>query len=397
MIKDVNSKIGTFLLLVVLFFPVKFLYAYYLILILIVLFLTVFNRDKLKLSLSFKILFFIFLGVVFSSLIPVVVFGSSLSKNFTEILRFIPVLILLLNFNALNIDYRKVFYVFLLYTLISFVVNIIQFNNSANIQFIADIYSSELHINNSLSISNRSLGLSSGPGSNGSISVFMAIFFIVNYLFFDEFRKLSISLYVVSFFNILLSQSQTAFIAVILVSLVIVFYFSVKFITSVKFTRLIPFVLIISSGVLVVFYSYLDKLRYLYTLFELGLSRSSYEVREDKVNVVIEMIIQKPYFFVFGHGKEIVPYSSAMDNEYIFILSVYGLFTLILFVAWYIYSIWFIFLFSNIYAKLVTFTLLCGLILAWPSSFILDPRLMFIFVLYIVLCLNKHYSCKKGI
>lgn len=392
MLIGLNSKILSFLLLFVLFFPSKYLYFYYFVIISTLSGLAVFNKNSLKRSFSLNIFLTIFLGVIVSALLPVIYFGSSLMKNFTEILRFIPVILLLLNFAKININYNYLFCIISLYTIINFLISFSQFNSPGLVGFITNLYSSNLHIENSLNISSRALGLSSGPGSNGSISALLSIFFLVTYFFHNNYKKLSIFFYILSFANILLSQSQTSFVAIILVSLSIVVYFFFKNIKSYEITRLIPFLFIMIGAILGVVNIYIDKLRYLFSLFEVGLSRSSYTAREDKVAFVMDLIMQNPFFLIFGHGKDFVPFSNAMDNEYVFIISVYGCFTLSIFIIWYLYSLLFIFVYKNIYAYLVTFTLAGGLIIAWPTSFILDSRLMFIFSLYLVLCLNLAYK-----
>ncbi|WP_104490011.1 hypothetical protein [Acinetobacter indicus] len=397
MLKNLNSKILVFTLIFILFFPSKHLYFFYFFVFSFSFGFLLKNVSYLKTSVSLNLLLLILVGVIFSSLLPVMFLGSNISKNLTEVLRFLPVIFILLSFYKVDFPYKSLVIVFSSYTIINFIVSFLQFNNSAAIGFVGNIYSSELHVKSSLGIANRALGLSSGPGSNGAISAILCIFFIVTYFFQKDFKKTSIVLYLLSFSNILLSQSQTAFVSVLLITFLVIIFFIIKFIKRKSIVKVLPFLAVILGGGLWAFNKYMEQLRYLSTLFEMGLSRSSYEAREDKVGLIWDLVTQRPFFLFFGHGKDFVPYSSGMDNEYIFIIAVYGLFTLLAFIIWYLYSFMFLFLYKNIYGYLVVFTLACGLVIAWPSAFISDPRLMFIFCLYIALCLNFSYKEKEGL
>jgi len=178
--------------------------------------------------------------------------------------------------------------------------------------------------------------------------------------------------------------------------MVIIFFGSIKLSKS-SFKKIVTFVFLIIPVGFIIFLKYSDKLKYLFTLFEYGTSRSSYVAREEKTQGVIDLIRENNFFLIFGHGKDYIEGSSSMDNEYVFLIAVYGLLVTLLILFLYLYSIVFAWVNKSLFSYLVLFTLFCGLIIAWPSSFITDSKLMFIFVIYLALCLNintRHDRCK---
>lgn len=389
LLRDINSKIFTVLIYFILFFPAKYLNEYYVLIIFILFYLSFINRKNLQSSETLKIFIFIFIGVVLSVSLPVFFLGSDLFRNIPEILRFIPVILILLNFKNINLNENNILKIFSVYSLINFIVSYMQFSNYSVIAVISNIYSSDLHIEYSLNGASRALGLSPGPGPNGSISAILSIFFLINYFCNDKYKKSSIFFYFISLSCILLSQSQTAFVASILSTIFIVGFFSFGKLSISTFKKLTVFIMILIPIVSFVLLKYIDKLKYLFTLFEYGTSRSSYVAREEKASNVISLIRENNFFLIFGHGKDYIDGSSSMDNEYVFLIAVYGIIVTVAIFFLYFHSIIFSWINRNIFSYLVIFTIFCGLIIAWPSSFITDSKLMLIFIIYLSLCINR--------
>lgn len=392
LLRDINSKIFTVLIYFILFFPAKYLNVYYILLLFIMFVFSILNRKNLQLSEILKIFIFIFSGVILSVSLPVFFLHSDIFRNFPEILRFIPVILIILNYKNINLDDNDLFKIFSVYIVINLIVSYMQFSNYPAIGMVSNIYSSDLHIEYSLNGASRALGLSPGPGPNGSISAILSIFYLIKYFYSDKYKRSSIVLYFISLSCVLLSQSQTAFIASVISTILIIGFFAVGKLDKSRLKKLLLFVIILVPTVFFVFFKYIDQLKYLFTLFEFGTSRSSYVAREEKASNVISLIRENNFFLIFGHGKDYIEGSSSMDNEYVFLIAVYGLIVTFAVFFLYFYSIVFAWINRSIFSYLVIFTIFCGLIIAWPSSFITDSKLMLIFVVYLALCLNRAHQ-----
>ena len=140
----------------------------------------------------------------------------------------------------------------------------------------------------------------------------------------------------------------------------------------------------------VIFYKFLNKFGYLISLFEEGLTRNSYKIRVEKMDAVLDFSFSNPIMFFFGYGKDLVPNATALDNEYAFYLGVYGAFSLMLLFVFYLYFLTSVFNKNKNFPDfLLCLTVFAGLIIAWPSSFTLDPRLLFIFTIYLIFSLRE--------
>lgn len=397
LLRDINSRIFIILIYFILFFPAKYLVGYYAIVISFLFLFTLLNRNNLHSSNVLKILFFIFIGVALSVSLPVFFLGSDIFRNMPEILRFIPLILIILNYKNIKIGESEIFRIFAIYTFINFIISFMQFSNFGAVSFISKIYSSELHLEYSLNSASRALGLSPGPGPNGSISAILSVFYLIKYFYGDGYKKLSILLYFISIVSILLSQSQTAFVAAMLSTIMIIGFFSLGKLNRSGLKKLMAFNFLVIPIGFFVFFLYIDKLKYLFTLFEFGTSRSSYIAREEKAKNVLELIFENNFFLFFGHGKDYIEGSSSMDNEYIFLIAVYGVIVTFLIFLLYFYSIFIAWLNRGVFSYLVIFTVFCGLIIAWPSSFITDSKLMLIFIIYLALCMNGVDKLKRKV
>lgn len=388
--KNLYEFFVSFLLLIILFFPTKYFFLYYgLIITLLFLFFILCVRKCRK---SIYLTFFIILSslIFFNSSLSFIYFGSDFFRNSTELVRYFPVILILASFQVFIISFFNLYIIFSIYVLIATLINFMQFSGLMFADKIAKVYNDPIHVENALKLANRSLGLSGGPGPNGIIFVILFVFFFTA-LISKKYKFISLLMMSLSTVSIFLSQSQTAFIALALTLLFILFIFFFENYNKKYFYYIFSvfFLIIFLAGLYLL--SSIQNFKYLNTLFEQGLGRSSYQNRELKFSDTMNLIDNNLFFYFIGHGKDYIPSSSALDNEYLFVLSVYGILGLFLFILFYIYNIVYLYLYgvNNIYKYLIFFTCFSGLIVAWPNSFLLDPRILFILVIYIACYLRE--------
>lgn len=392
-----------FVLFVCLFFPIKYFDFYHIIMIGCSVFLVKsygFSSQN-KILIEFYSLFLFF--IVISIFIGMLLYKSDPVRNFTEIVRFLPSFILIFSLrNApIYLVIQAIKNVFFIYSFLCLSVSLLQVNSAESISIITDLYSADVHIKKSLDIASRALGFSLGPGQNG---VMMALIFSFSLAQITiENRKIkSLLTMIFSFSVVILSQSQTALI----VSLGIFSYYILFSLFVLKgqyraqamryFLFLLP----------VAFFSVLyfkDNLKYLFTLFDDGFDRSSYRIRVNRTDYLFDIITDNPLTLLFGHGKDFFGrLSGAMDNEYIFHLGVYGLFSTVMILCVYLYFIFLPylkgskFILNNKFYLHLHFITIVGVIMAWPSAFITDPRILFIVsLLYVIYNRSLHSFLKS--
>lgn len=368
-----------------LFIPTRFFDIYHIFLIgSLLLLAVVYKFDIINDTGLIFFLMFLFLIVV-SIFVGSLYYQSDPIRNFTEIVRFFPLLILILSLRKIDPSYviRCVSLVFFVYSFLCLIVSFFQVNLISFIDPVTNIYGSTHQVEFSLGISSRALGLSSGPGQNGAIMA-IVFSFSLGQLLIGRNKLLSVSTAFLSFVTIILSQSQTAFI----VSLGVASYsllFSIFFLDKKYKSKAIKYVfLFLPVGFFSLIY-FKNSLNYLFTLFSHGLERSSYQARLRKTEYLYNMITDNVYSLIFGHGKDYFgPVSGHMDNEYMFYLGVYGLFSTIFIICLYVFLLsrpYFLkkeFILNSNFNFSLHLIIVAGVVLAWPSSFILDPRVFFI-------------------
>lgn len=381
----ISQLVSICLLTFILFFPTKYFSIYYIVIIVlscIYFFISKFKIEKtFYLSVFLVIVSFIFINSILASIF----LSSSFERNFTEVLRFLPIIILLANYKYVNIKYKSIFLIFSLYASIGTIVNFLQFNKSSIVQGITSFYNDPLQVESSLEIANRSLGLSAGPGPNGIIFMILSIFFLIS-LLNNQYKSISIIMMLFCISSIFFSQSQTAFVGLALAIFIVLFLWAIKNINNKKLYIYLPVILSIFLFSFYYVLTFIEDFKYLNTLFDQGLERNSYKNREIKFDSTIDVIINNPFFLFLGHGKDYIPSSTALDNEYLFFISVYGVLVTFLFFIFYFYNTILLFLSKNnsIFKFLIIATCLVGMVVAWPSSFLLDPRVFFILVFYMI-------------
>lgn len=320
----------TSLFLFVLMFPSKYYLTYHIVIVLaIVAFLVTVADRKIPFNNSSKVIALLIAFLFLSSLIRFFFYFDNF-RDFVEIFRLVPIFLLSLLVRYYSSSELKpsITAAILIFTIFNFAVSLCQFLFKSDFflaGLISFLYNSEVHTEVSLQVSNRALGLTLGPGPNGVISAFC---FVVG-LFSSEVKNLTRYLILsLSALTVVLSQSQTAFVALICI---IAFSLTLKFITD--RIRGVLIGICIVAGLAFIGSTSLttseleqgDSLFYLSTL-EQGVERSSFQVRLEKQEYLIGLANKTPFFIAIGWGKSYFgEKSSAMDNEHLYIILVYGI------------------------------------------------------------------------
>lgn len=376
---------STIILIVALFFPSRGYTEYHVILLLLVLSVGIvgakifgFGRSQAT-NLLFGFVVYIFvLGVIVGMIQDV-----DVQRNASEFIRFAPVLFLLMFARSFSFNEKNIFFVILPYLCLSAAISIFQAFRPEAVEMVTRLYVSEHHIQ--VGGVGRASGLSSGPGQNGAIMVMLFAMSYAVYLTSDRPRSMMYALAgcFLSAITIIFSQSQTAFIVLCGVLLYgLIFKFRRVNLKKSKIA-IASYAIAASAFIWLVIAFIWDDLTYTQTLFQYGLERSSYVAREEKVSNVLEASVGNIAYLFFGHGKDFWGIdSSSFDNEYLFFVAVYGLFATLVILGVYLHLI-----ITGIRAPLnkiamwtqvLHFMVIAGIILSWPSSFLLDPRLIFL-------------------
>jgi len=306
-------------------------------------------------------------------------FDSYALRDYLEIARFVPLLLLIL-INP-SFDPKKLTVIFFTYVSFDFLISISQFFMIDALGFFTNFYGSAYHLDTSLFLNNRATGLSTGPGQHGTIMTLFYVYFLFLYLFNLRMGKLAAFGAVLSIGSILLSQSQTSFIASLLISgwMAVYTLWNGSYKSKLKSVRLGVVGVLLGTGIFVAFF---QQLRYLFSLFTLGLERNSFQRRLGKVDVVKDAVYQYPEMVGTGFGNSFFGnFARAMDNEYMYIFSVYGAIiggTMFFFVFLFIGIAYYKGLSISARYLLIAFILTVGLVIAYPTVFFTESRIMFL-------------------
>lgn len=380
-----------FFLSFIFFFPTKYFSIYHVFFLLLVSLFPFLYGFTLKNKKSL-LLFFAFVFLIFaSSVLSAIYYNVSVVRNLSEVFRFLPVFFIAFSFcknreNVLNIFSKFI----LFYSFIVLIVSCLQFYKFSIVDSVTDLYGAANHIELSLGISSRTLGLSSGPGQNGAIMAVLYAISLAQLIVSQSKRKwFLVSLF--SLLSVFLSQSQTSFVVVGGVT----FYACLLGVIRHDLFSLKIFLKIFSGFFLlsiIVYFIMKDSLKYLFNLFSQGLERNAFQARLSKSEGIFDSILENPFFLVFGHGKDFFGnVSTSMDNELLFYLAVYGVFASVIIFSFYLAILVQPFfrgrkhLVENPYFLSLNFIIVVGVVMAYPSAFILDPRILFIVVFFYAL------------
>ncbi|WP_153044094.1 hypothetical protein [Kerstersia gyiorum] len=368
-----------------LFFPTKNISIYFAGIFLVsVLYILVVGRlYRNNISWSCGVFLFFVCLLFFILNIP---YSLDLYRDASELVRVLAALMLLLVFlNFRDAEYCLLDACLIVFLILSVCVSFLQFSGYSQLtSFFSNIYSSDLHVENSLGLSNRALGISAGPAQNGGSTGLVSIYLFFRFYFFHKKRFWSFLFLLGGFLVVLFSQSQTAF-AAFCVAVFITFFWVVMSGKN-KFRNLF-FLIFFILLIVAVFLVEIDRFSYLVTLFELGTERNSYQVREKTWAEMFALANNRPWGYVVGYGKSYFgDYSAAFDNEYVFFVLVYGVVFCLLFYFILLVSILLAIkgvILKNSPSALYLSIIFPGLLLAWPSSFFTDARMMAVFLFVI--------------
>lgn len=325
-----------------------------------------------------------------SNLIRSLAFADFALRDYIEVIRFIPLLLLLIS--GIHFSFHSLKKVFFIYVSIDLFVSMAQFLSLGFGDIFTSIYGSSFHVDASLGISLRALGLSSGPGQHGAIMSFFFIFYLYDFLYGRSMRIVTILGLVFSLLAILLSQSQSSLIGIVVSSLLMIGYTLFNGEGNEKKNSILAFALLITGG-MTFLYVFLDELRYLYTLVELGLERNSFQRRLAKSDMVWDMALSFPSLLLLGFGKDYFgTLSTAMDNEYLYVLFIYGFLAGAVFLALAFFFVLKVLFFKHGFPRhfiMNAFVIILGLILAYPASFFTEPRIIILLTSLFLISENK--------
>ncbi len=260
---------------------------------------------------------------------------------------------------------------------------------------VSQLFINEVHYNSAYLLAKRIPGISPGPGQQGVICCITSLYFLSQWAFSSDVKtKLrSLTLFFANFALVILAQSQTAFVAMGLMTLLI---FLIRIIARMPRMKLGLKGIAAILGAVTMFYSLARYygLAYLETLFTHGTSRSSFQRRIEKWNDILDRCFDSPEWTFVGHGKDYFgALSSAMDSEFLYFYAVYGILLFLLLIAGYILLISesiHQMLTRNYFGSAVLASIAgSGIIFSISSSFLLDPKVCLIAILCVIFATNS--------
>lgn len=357
------------------------------------------GSTKLNKNIYFNFGIFMILYILFSSFIRFFITLSSNYRDFQESMRFLPVILIFARIEEYkNIKIENFADAMFVYLIFDGVVSYLQHIKS-NIfginQLILKFYNSDYQHSISVQLNNRAIGLSPGPAQHGALLALIFIIMLNIFILYDNRKILSVIGSFLSFLIILSSQSRTSFVAIIVVSVILFGYYIFKGLRIQKFKIIIIFSIAIILGLYVI-----QNYVYLLSIFNPMTRDRAIDIRLSMSNNFINDAFKKPFWLIFGYGKDFFGKSSAsMDNEYTYIFLVYGIFISLLLIRILIkFLIFTIKLgkqnFTKYYINLILFFItLTGLIIAFPAAFFIDIKILIMICL--VICL-RHNMFEKN-
>jgi hypothetical protein len=388
----------TALLTGLLLLPAKNYFVYYG-LVLLVFFVLFFFLRYPKFRITFHLEYtLLLLGVAITGQFLRILFLSPTGpwiRDFYEFARFLPVILVLL-FDGMwdQIEYSFLFRAAYIYVVLDLMISIVQLFNIPTfgiLSVVKVVFNDPGHFESSLRIAGRTLGLSAGPGQHGLIV--LMLFFILFAGFITRKSGMKDGCTILGIFlavlDLLLTQSQSSFAALLLGVCILSFYLLVFGMRLQKKRVLVVTLvaLVVLAPLVVLLW---DSLRYLSTLFVQGISRHAYTTRQEKWAIVLGMVQNKYLQLIVGFGKQYFEeLGTAMDNEFLFFIVVYGVvFSFLL------YSSIALFLFNalidpkryleNAWRVLLLGFLISGMVISWPSSFLLYPPVSVFYAVFLI-------------
>lgn len=379
--KDLGYLRYTIFILGILLIPSKSYYLFFTSLVIWVLLFLFTCRPILSTYSKILLCFILFISV--SASLRFIVSLEPNIRDFIEAFRFVPLLLVLLFRNKLNNIHQGNFInAFLIYAVIDAVVSFLQFTNNGLFSIvlgIARVYNADHHVESSLVLTHRTLGLSTGPGDHGSLMLMLLCYFISMLVTAKTVSKWKCTLGILfTCFSLVTSQSRTAFLAlVVVITLLIGIFLVLGNLRKRLYAILVILVLLGFSGYV---FTLLQEYQYLFSLFLHGTEINSYRLREEKWAYFFSLAIENPWMVFSGFGKEYFGAdSAAMDSDYVYVFLVYGIIVFFAFACTLLRCFYKLLIkgriFNNPFDMAILLILSGGLILSLTSSFFTDPRI----------------------
>lgn len=389
--KNSSYRLYQFFLVLVLFLPTTNFFLFYGVTFFCALLLFIYYPISLK---SFYISMGILSLLIFFSLSRVVFFGNS--EDLKEGIKFIIAFLLIMIPCSLNLI--SVLNLLFFFTAFNFIVAFCQFNHLDPFSFISTLnnhYVAEHHISASLSyFIPRAIGISSGPGQQAVLNVFIASVFFASLQWVKVNRKkywLGLGLAVLSVF---MSQSKTAILA-LPIGVVIFAIISARKFGAVRTLWLWFYLLCAGSGLFFIWEWLVFNIPEINRLMEGGLAVSSFQDRLGNWRAVTSPMHSDSQFFalLFGLGRSGLEYFGVnnipYDSDYIYFYVNFGMIGLLVFMGVLLYFLIIVFLSSNITPRRLLFSLICAFSMVISSSlnFYIEPR-VYILTAVLFSCYN---------
>ena len=394
MISNKKSSNSALLLLLLLVLPVQSFHLYFVLSFLLIALFTI--NVKMCWSTQAK---YIALFIVYYFITSSFRFFSTLEPNirdFFDIVRFIPLLYLMLKKNYFkDLSYDSIVKACFIYLIIDGTVTFLQFFGSDYlniVNIVNSLYTSDGFFESLDMIRDRrSPGICAQIGQHGAIMMSITVIMLSAIMNKCNLKLMSTVGFVLSLSIIVVNQSRTSFIAVVVaISLLAIYYLLFG-----RYDKKLVIVLIASIvglvGVLI-FINYEDmpfKVGYLYKLSNRNNTLGSLGVRLNKWDQYPNMVEERIWWAGVGWGKDYFGnLSASFDNDFVHIFFVYGPVILILLIVSLIYYIFktlrsskkFV---SRNFEMSFFFVLMGGIVVAFGASFVMYPQIIYIlFFLY---------------
>lgn len=386
-----------FILLLLLLLPSKSFYVFF---PLAWLCLTIYLRGKIILGKEVCLSVLVIGMLIVFSLIRMLYFQTSLYPDLKEISKFLSIpLFLMLGNNMKERFYKDFFYASLLFSIINLGVVFLQYTqlSSGISEYLFSIFNLEgtrdLVFPKSI-IHLRAIGLSPGPGEQGTLNGVLLLYFLFMKLYKKE--KYSFLGIFCTVLQVLLCQSRTA-----LVGLGVSLFF-ILLINSFKEKRIIRNIsikLLFIAALLIFLFLHLFSSYFLYfnLLFEQGTNLSSFEGRKDIWIFLLSVIENNWMLLPIGYGRSAFPEQSVFDNEYIYFFVIQGVIISVIFY----FSVFYFILKTMInwrsviwVKKYICSILIMGLVSGFGLLFFTEPKISIVVLLFINYSLILKKQCK---
>lgn len=381
--------------------PTKYIEQYVVLECVLILVFSGHRRFQLCLESRLALGFLIYLFL--SATIRFFVFWEPQFRDFTEIGRLIPIVLILGFYRAWEgFKYDYLLIALVLYVGLDSCVTYLQTIGRYShplVVFAQRLYSSPQQYELSLLTSERALGFSSGPGQHGTIMVMCLCLSLVALFYYPQKKTLSVASIILSFYGIVSSQSRRALVGAMFILACCTLHELARGRMKRKLVAAAVCLVLVSAMGSAVISEWIMGKGYLARLFTQGIETSSYRARQDKWARVLEQMERAPFLVVIGYGKSFLgAESGAMDSEYLFMISVYGAVAAAALVCLFLR-----FMFrrsldwrgtsASIYQVALFYAMVAGLPMAWAGSFWLDPRVLYTLVTLLPLCRLERMSC----